>query len=82
MGHKAGIEHDMPALLTRVGPIAARLLRRPTSSVVDAGDLLAHAATTSLNPGTLLAEAEPDEPPAAATDTSSESGYGSSSRLS
>lgn len=59
---------DMPAWLNRLGPIAARLLRRPTSSVVDAGDLLAHAATTALNPGTLLAEAGPDEPPAAATD--------------
>ena len=47
---------------------AARLLRRPTSSVVDAGDLLAHAATTALNAGTLLAEAGPDQPPAAATD--------------
>src|SRR5829696_2009800 len=60
--------NDMPAWLNRLGPIAARLLRRPTSSVVDAGDLLAHAATAALNPGTLLAEAGPDEPPAAATD--------------
>jgi NAD(P)-dependent dehydrogenase (short-subunit alcohol dehydrogenase family) len=60
--------NDMPAWLNRLGPIAARLLRRPTSSVVDAGDLLAYAATTALNPGTLLAEAGPDEPPAAATD--------------
>lgn len=59
---------DMPALLTRVGPIAARLLRRPTSTVDEAGDRLAYAATAALDPGTLLAEAGPDEPPAAATD--------------
>src|SRR5215212_6373438 len=54
---------------TRFGnDMPAWLLRRPTSSVVDAGDLLAHAATAALNSGTLLAEAGPDEPPAAATD--------------
>jgi len=60
--------NDMPAWLNRVGPIAARLLRRPTSTVDEAGDRLAYAATAALNSGTLLAEAGPDEPPAAATD--------------
>jgi NAD(P)-dependent dehydrogenase (short-subunit alcohol dehydrogenase family) len=59
--------NDMPAWLNRLGPVAARLLRRPTSTVDEAGDCLTHAAT-ALNPGTLLAEAGPDEPPAAATD--------------
>jgi NAD(P)-dependent dehydrogenase (short-subunit alcohol dehydrogenase family) len=56
--------NDMPALLNRLGPIAARLLRRPTS----AGDRLAHAAIATLNPGNFLAEAGPNDPPTAATD--------------
>lgn len=60
--------NDMPAWLNRLGPIATRLLRRPTSGVDDAGDSLAYAATAALDSGTLLAEAGADEPPAAATD--------------
>jgi hypothetical protein len=60
--------NDMPAWLTRVGPIAARLLHRPTSTVDDAGDCLAYAASTALDSGTLLAKAGPDDPPAAASD--------------
>ena len=60
--------NDMPALLTLVGPIAARLLRRPTSSVDEAGDRLAYAATAALDSGILLAEAGTDEPPAAASE--------------
>jgi NAD(P)-dependent dehydrogenase (short-subunit alcohol dehydrogenase family) len=60
--------NDMPVLLTRVGPIAARLLRRPTNTVDEAGDRLAYAATAALDSGALLAEAGPDEAPTAATD--------------
>jgi hypothetical protein len=60
--------NDMPAWLNRVGPIAARLLRRPTSTVDEAADRLAHAATAALTPGTLLAEGGPYEPPNTATD--------------
>jgi retinol dehydrogenase 14 len=59
---------DMPAWLTRLGPIAAQLLRRPTSTIDDAGDRLAHAATATLTPGTLLAEGDLEEPPIAAAD--------------
>ncbi|HET7271074.1 MAG TPA: SDR family NAD(P)-dependent oxidoreductase [Rubrobacter sp.] len=44
--------NDMPAWLNRLGPIAARLLQRPTSTVDEAGDRLAHAATSALSPGT------------------------------
>ncbi len=58
--------NDMPAWLTRLGPIAAQLLRRPTSTIDEAGDRLAHAATAALTPGTLLAEGGPEEPPTAA----------------
>jgi NAD(P)-dependent dehydrogenase (short-subunit alcohol dehydrogenase family) len=61
--------NDMPSWLTRVGPIAARLLRRPTSSVDDAGALLAYAATAALDSGTLLADAGLYDPPSAATDS-------------
>lgn len=57
----------MPAWLNRLGPIAAWLLRRPTSGVDDAGDSLAYAATAALDSGTLLADTGADEPPAAAT---------------
>ena len=59
---------DMPAWLNRLGPIAARLLRRPTSTIEAAGDRLAHAATAAFAPGTFLAEEGPDDPPSAATD--------------
>ena len=60
--------NDMPAWLTRLGPIAAQILRRPTSTIDDAGDRLAHAAIAALIPGTLLTEGGPGEPPIAATD--------------
>jgi NAD(P)-dependent dehydrogenase (short-subunit alcohol dehydrogenase family) len=60
--------NDMPAWLTRLGPIAAQLLRRPTSTIDDAGDRLAHSATATLTPGTLLAEGDLEEPPIAAAD--------------
>ena len=60
--------NDMPAWLNRLGPIAARLLRRPTSTVEVAGDRLAQAATAALIPGTLLAEGGRYEPPNTATD--------------
>ena len=60
--------NDMPAWLNRLGPIAARLLQRPTSTVDEAGDRLAHAVTAVLTPGTLLAEGAPNDPPTTATD--------------
>jgi NAD(P)-dependent dehydrogenase (short-subunit alcohol dehydrogenase family) len=44
--------NDLPAWLNRLGPIAARLLRRPTSTVDEAGDRLAYAATAAIDSGT------------------------------